>query len=382
MKHSRLIFALTAALTLSWGCARHTDHDHEHEAEEHSEEADGHHHEEGEIVIHPEDAERYGIEVEAAVRAPFAAVVKCSGEIMPSAAGRKSITATKSGVITLAPGITEGASVKAGASVATVSAKNVSGGDADRAAKANLEAAKRELDRCERLLASGLVTRKEYNDALAAYESARALYSPSAASGTLSAPQAGTIGKVFVTDGQYVEAGTPVAEVLSPVTLTLRALLPASEAQFLPLVTDAVVSTHGSEAVRLSSIGGHLASASASGAADIPGYIPVYFNFPNSNPTLIPGTGVEVYLTAAPSESLISVPVASIAEQMGESFAFVKTSEHSFEKVPVRLGRSDGERVAILSGLAEGDSVVTAGTTFVRLAEQATVVPEGHSHNH
>ncbi|MDE5750326.1 MAG: efflux RND transporter periplasmic adaptor subunit, partial [Duncaniella sp.] len=340
-----LILALSAAVTLAWGCTRHTDHDHEHaESEAHAEEADGHHHDDGEIVIHPEDAEQYGIEVEAAVRAPFAAVVKTSGEIMPSAAGRKSVTATKSGVITLARGITEGATVRQGAAVATVSSRNVSGGDADRAALANLEAAKRELDRCEKLLASGLVTRKEYNDALAAYESAKALYSPSAASGTLTAPQSGTIGKVFVTDGQYVEAGTPVAEILSPVTLTLRALLPASEAAFLPLVTDAVVSTHGGDAVRLSTIGGHLASASASGAADIPGYIPVYFNFPNSDPSLVPGMGVEVYLTASPTESLISVPRASIAEQMGESFAFVKTSPHSFAKVPVRLGRSDGER--------------------------------------
>jgi len=36
----------------------------------------------------------------------------------------------------------------------------------------------------------------------------------------------------------------------------------------------------------------------------------------------------------------------------------------------------------ILSGLHEGDKVVVGGVSFVRLAEQSTVVPEGHSHNH
>lgn len=39
-------------------------------------------------------------------------------------------------------------------------------------------------------------------------------------------------------------------------------------------------------------------------------------------------------------------------------------------------------RVEVRRGVAEGDSIVIAGLSFVRLAEQATVVPEGHSHNH
>lgn len=374
-----LIFSTLAAMALLTGCGAHSGHA---DAEAHGAETDGHEHSEDEIVLHPEDAERYGVAVAALEPSPFAAVVKTSGEIMPSAAGRRTVTASKAGIITLAPGITDGATVKAGASVASISAQKMSGGDADRAALANLESAKRELDRVEKLFGAGLVTRKEYNDALAAYDSAKALYSPTAASGHLSAPASGTIGRILVTDGQYVDAGAPVAEILSDVNLTLRALLPASEADFLPLIKDAVISTHGGEPVRLSSIGGRLASASSVSAANIPGYIPVYFTFPNKVAGIVPGTGAEVYLSAEPSESVLAVPVGSVTEQMGEHFAFVKTSPHSYAKTHVKLGRSDGEKVIVLSGLHQGDSVVVSGTTFVRLAEQATVVPEGHSHNH
>ena len=45
-------------------------------------------------------------------------------------------------------------------SIASVSAKNVSGGDINEAAKANFQAAKRELDRLEPLLKEGIVNQE------------------------------------------------------------------------------------------------------------------------------------------------------------------------------------------------------------------------------
>lgn len=53
-----------------------------------------------------------------------------------------------------------------------------------------------------------------------------------------------------------------------------------------------------------------------------------------------------------------------------------------FRKIPVTIGRSDGSRREILSGISAGDRIVARGTTFVRLAESSGAVPEGHSHSH
>jgi len=370
-------FSVILTLVLACSCA----HDHE-AAHGRSAEAEDHAHEGNEIVIEPADAERYGIATEKIVAGPFAEVVKVSGEVLPTASGRAVVSAPTSGVVTLASGITDGSQVRAGQTVATVSGRGITGGDANQAALAALNAAKREVDRLTPLLADGLVTRKEYNDAVAAYEAARASYSPGAATGSATAPRAGVITRILAGDGSYVDAGAPIAEVSATSRLTLRALLPASEGAFLPHISDAVITPHSGDAVRLSTLNGKLVSASGATAATMPGYIPVYFSFDNSDPSIVPGSALEVYLSSSSTRQGLSVPAAALAEQMGQMFVFVRSSDHGYEKRPVTTGRSDGERVLIESGLSEGEEVVTRGATFVRLAEQATVVPEGHSHNH
>jgi multidrug efflux pump subunit AcrA (membrane-fusion protein) len=44
------------------------------------------------------------------------------------------------------------------------------------------------------------------------------------------------------------------------------------------------------------------------------------------------------------------------------------------------LGQNNGERVQILSGLKNGDKVVTKGVYQVKLAATSSVMPEGHAH--
>lgn len=375
MKHFRLLLAAVTAVALS-GC---THHDAGHDA--HAEEAE-HHHDDNEIVVSPSDAARFGIEVEGLKRTPFAEIVKVSGEILPSGTGRAVVSARNSGIVRIAPGISEGSAVKAGQTIATVAGGAVAGGDAVNAARVTLETAGREVQRLKPLLDDGLITVKEYNEAVTAYELAKAQFSPAAASGTATAVRDGVITQLFVSDGSYVEAGGALAEITAPTRLTLRALLPASESRFLPMITDAVVTPHGGEPIRLTTLGGRISSASSATGASVPGYVPVYFTFDSTNPSLVPGSAVEVYLSSAPAGEYLSVPVEALSESMGQMFVYVKTDDHGYEKRPVTTGRSDGERVVVTHGVAEGDSVVTRGTTFVRLAEKATVVPEGHSHNH
>lgn len=359
----------------------HGDHDeHNHEAEE---AAEHHDHAPGIIHLEPEDAARLGVSAEGIVRAPFRDAVKVTAEVLPSAADMATASAPTAGIITYSAGITRGSEVKAGQVIARVSATKVSGGDANTAAKVAIDNAKRELDRLTPLLEDGLVTRREYNEALAAYESAKAAYSPAAASGTVKAPRSGVVTEIIAAEGAFVETGAPVATVSGSGSLTLRALLPASEASMLPKITGAVIAPHStdSQAIDLSIYGGRLLSTASSSSTETPGYIPVYFTFKNTAP-VVAGSAAEAYLIAGEREGVLSVPVGAISEQMGEKFVFIKRDAEDYEKAPVTLGRSDGMRVEVLKGVAEGDSVVVRGTSFVRLAEQSTVVPEGHSHNH
>lgn len=366
------VMAFASVMMVSCGSHNHSDNP--------SSEEKGHDHHD-EIVMSPSDANRFGVKAEAIVKAPFAEVVKTVGEILPATSDIAVVSAPTSGIVRLANGIELGRNVRPGEVIAVVSAKNMSGGDVNAAAKANLHAAKRELDRLEPLLKDGIVTKKDYNEALRAYEEAKSAFSPVAAGGSAVAGIQGVISDLPVNDGAYVDAGQTIAVIGRNSRLTLRALLPASETSFLPgIVTANIRPSRGGDLVILSERKGSLLSSSASGSS-LPGYVPVYFSF-DSNGDVVPGVPAEVYLIGASKAESLSVPVGAVSEQQGENFVYVKVDDHAYKKQPVTLGRSDGNRIEVLSGINAGDSVVTAGSTFIRLAETSTVVPEGHSHSH
>lgn len=371
---SLLLFA-TAVLV---SCSGHNHSDgHSAEAEEHEHKHDH----TGEIVMSPSDALRFGVKSEAIEKAPFAEVVKTVGEILPASSDRAVVSAPTSGIVRLSRGVELGKSVRSGEVIASVSAKNVSGGDINEAAKANFQAAKRELDRLEPLLKEGIVTKKDYNEALRAYEEAKSAFSPVAAGGSAVAGIPGVISELPVNDGAYVEAGQTIAVIGRNSRLTLRALLPAAEAAFLPKVATANFRpSRGGEMVSLADRNCTILSSSPTGTT-LPGYVAVYFSF-DSNGDVVPGMPAEVYLIGTDKAEALAVPVGAVSEQQGENFIYVKVDDHAYKKQPVTLGRSDGRRIEVLSGVNEGDSVVTYGSTFVRLAETSTVVPEGHSHSH
>lgn len=393
--------AIAASVAISFeSCShahRHGEEGHDHEMENpgkgdgHDHEADEHesHDEHGasggmtSIHMEPEDAARFGVEVQKIEPAEFKDAVKVAGEVLPSSADMSTASTPTSGIVTLMPGITQGVSVKKGQIIAHVDGKGVSGGDNNAAGKAALESARREFERVAPLLEEGLVTKKEYNEALAAYESAKAAYSPRAASGAVSAPKSGVITSLVAGEGSYVSTGNAVAMISGSGRLTLRGLLPAKRSSFLSNITGAVIVAHGEDnvSVDLSGYGGRILSTDPAASTETPGYIPVYYTFDNTAP-VVAGTAAEVFLTGTPRDGVISVPKGSIGEQMGQKFIFVRKDPHNYEKRFVKTGADNGMSVEILNGLHPGEEVVTSGVSYVRLAEQSTVVPEGHSHNH
>lgn len=382
MINKSLLSVAIVALVLSTSCSSHESehHGHEHSADVKEE---SHEHHSGEIVMSPEDAARFGVTVEAVGKGSFDEVVKVAGEILPAATDRTSISAPTSGVLKFVSGVESGKQVTAGELIATVSSTDVSGGNVDKAAKATLDAAKKELDRSSLLLKDGLITQKEYNDAVVTYEVAKNSYSSLAESGRVISPMSGVITGLSVSDGSYVEVGQPIAIVGCNRRLTLRALLPAKYIDLLPRIYTANIrpSYSTGEAICLIDRGGRILSSSVAVGDNIPGYIPIFFSF-DSQGDIVPGSPAEVYLIGSTKAETITVPIESISEQQGEKFVYIKEGNHAYVKTPVKVGLDDGRRVEIISGLSVGDSVVSVGTTFIRLAETSTVVPEGHSHSH
>lgn len=383
MKLSHILL-ITAALALA-GCHKadndELDHHHGSEAEEAEEHADHDHDHAGAIHLEPEMAAKLGVTVDTVAVAQMGTSTRVSGIIEASADALGTASAPTAGIVTLAGGISAGSEVKAGQLIATVRAEGVSGGDANRAARAALEAARAELERIKPLWEERLVTRAQYTEAVAAYERTKAEYSAPAASGRVVAPLSGVITSLDVSRGQYVDAGATVATISGAGALNLRADVPARQYASLGSVTDARIVLpygDGNRAISVSELGGRRSSASPAAASG--GYVPVTFRLTSSE--LIPGTAVDVYLIGQGSRQALSVPATAIVEQQGQYFVYERLHDDLYTKIPVKIGATDGVRREIVAGLKGGEVIVSTGTTAVTLAAAAGNVPEGHSHSH
>lgn len=371
----KLLFISILAASIS-ACHHegHEGHDHEHA---HGEIAESH--EEGKepdgvVMLHDEIAERFGVKVDSVSMTQISGSLRSAATISRAAGSEGVVSAPTSGTVHYLVNV--GQSVSAGASVAGVNPSAVSGGDRNRVAKAALDAAQAEVDRLKPLYEERLVTASEYQAAVAALAQARAEYSPQAASGRAAAPISGTITELLASEGAYVEAGTPLATVAADGRLTLTAQTAAENYALLRDVKDIRVTTSDGRTMLLSSLGGKNGGVSATG-----GYATVTFTF-NNDGTLAPGSTVEAWLITSGGEEGIALPLTAITEQQGEYFVYREVMPEHYIKVPVKLGASDGEKVKIISGVKEGDRIVTSGVITVRLAESSGAIPSGHNHSH
>ena len=357
----------------------HEGHHHEHEGvgHEHGHEHAGH---SDEIAFSEEKAKHFGIETETVAKKSFNEIIKVSGQILPAQGDESVISAKSSGIIKLNTYAIEGKQVGAGTSIGHISSQNVAGGDANETARINYEAAKRELERITPLYKDRIITEREYNQAKQTYDQAKAaLASNTGAGSSATANIAGTITKMYVKDGEFVETGAPLALVSKNAKLILRADLPN---KYAPMVTSIKTANfkpaYTETTYELAKLNGRIVS-NKNLSVVTPGYIPVNFEFTNSA-SIVPGSYAEIYLVGTSKEHCITVPVSAITEEEGYFFVYAKVHPEAYMKKEVKLGMNNGEEVEILSGLHEGDEIVTKGAVLIKLS-QATTVP-GHSHEH
>ena len=422
MKYKMIALFIGASL-LCAGCNwfRHDDHDHddhdhtampfEEEEEEHDhlrhgipenfdEHNHGHGHDDdddddddhegelhaGEIRLTHEQAEAAGLEVETVNPGPFRAVIHTGGMIQSAQGSEQAVAATSGGVMFFAdPSLTEGASIRAGEKLVTISSDKLQDGDLVLKAKIEFEAAKQEYERAQKLIGDKIISQKEFNEIQARYLTAEASYLGQAdnlsTSGiSVTSPISGYIKKWLVQNGQYVSMGEPVAVVAQDRRLQLHADVTENNFKYLRYVFSANFKTaYNNEVYQLSKLNGKLLSYGKS-AEEGSAYIPVTFEFDNVG-DIVPGSFAEVFLLANRRENVISVPTEALVEEQGEFFVFLQLEEEVFGKKHVVIGQDDGTRVEILQGLEPGNLVVTKGAYSVKLASASNAIPE-HSHSH
>ncbi len=390
------IFVAASLLTFSGAicsCSHsHSDHEGEHH-EELAEDEHQHGHSEGEagkhddhgdeVVLNHEALENVTLAFETSSPGEFSESLRCAGVIENSRGGQRVISAPASGVITFGAGVVDGAMVKAGQALFHITSQNTEQGDAAASANVEKELMAKELQRADKLIKDKLISQQEYDRIRADYERAQkgasSVAARSRAGFSVSSPIAGAIINMSVTPGSFVNMGEPLATVVADRRLLLRAEVSERDMGFIPAVTGANIITSSGETISLDKANCKILSSSANSNAQNH-FIPLYLEFDNPG-GLAGGNVVEVWLKGTKRDGVISLPKSAIIEDGGMKFVFVEEEKGIFHKHEVKTGATDGERVEILTGLPEGEKVVTEGALRLKLAGMASTIP-GHSHHH
>ena len=286
----------------------------------------------------------------------------------------------------------EGALVKAGDLLFTIDPAPFEAAVAQREgqvaqAQAQRDLARLELERSEKLIQTRAISQSALDQRRSAFVEAQAnLRTATAALRSakleldytkVRAPVAGRAGRVEITQGNLVAAGSaspalttlvsvdPIYASFSvPEEIVTRALaeLPASNAALPPLerIPVEIETLAGSDPIRgkLQLVDNQVDAAS--------GTIGVRAIFANPGGRLIPGQFVRIRMGTPKPENRILISERAIGTDQDKKFVFVVGDGNKIDYRPVHLGRSaEGKRI-VESGLTSGERIVVNGLQRVR----------------
>ncbi len=317
---------------------------------------------------------------------PFGQVIRTMAQVQPSQGDERVITAKTSGMVVFPEnGMIDGKAVHAGQTLFFIESGDMADNNLAvryREAESNYNLTKKEYERKQALAKDKIVSEKELLQAKTDFETAEATYNnlrKNFASGrqSVTAPISGFVKQLLVRNGEYVEAGQPVAAVSQNRNLFIKAEIQPRYFSLLENITEANLRMLNDPTVyTLEELGGRLVSYGKSTGTDNP-LIPVVFQV-NNSAKLLPGSFVELYIKTSNSQPAVTVSNLSLVEEMGNYFVFVQLTPEFFEKREVKIGKTDGIRTEILSGIQSGERIVAKGAVLVKLS-QATGTLDAHS---
>lgn len=288
---------------------------------------------------------------------------------------RQTVIAAQVPGAVLALTVKAGDSVKAGQVLARLDARaalqTAAAGDAQvRVVRAELDVATREVERQRQLFAKQYISQAALDRAEAQFKATDAQVvsrlAQAAAAHTqsgfyvLAAPYAGVVAEVTVMQGEMAMPGRALMTLYDPAAMRVTAPVPQAAAARLGAADAA-------RAVRVEVPGLPAGRASQSPtritvlpAADPTTHtVPVRFDLA-SGPGLAPGMFARVWLpVAGAADARLFVPASSVVRRAEMTGVYVLDAAGKPVLRQVRLGRTSGDSVEVLAGVASGERVVT-----------------------
>jgi membrane fusion protein (multidrug efflux system) len=266
--------------------------------------------------------------------------------------------------------IESGAEVRAGTVLLTLKPNDDPAKLAQLQAQAEIDAVT--LKRDQEQLAAQAVSQATVDVDVANLKSARAQVAAQQAlieEKTVRAPFAGKLGLRQVDEGQYLAAGTTIVtlQALDPIFIDFyvpqQALARLKVNESVTAVIDAYPGVNFTG--KITSISSKVDSASRN--------VQIRASFANADRRLVPGMYANVEIANGNPEDRVTIPQSAVTyNPYGDTVYLVQRAgdkDHQSLTVLqrfVKLGETRGDQVAVLTGVAAGDEVVTAGQLKLR----------------
>ncbi len=243
-----------------------------------------------------------------------------------------------------------------------------------------LDMARRELDRAEKLVSAGAVAERQVEAArnevvrleseVAAARSRLAMARKTLADATVSAPISGIVAARPVNVGDVVAPGTALYTIVVPSSIQLEASVPSESLSMVKVGAEVSFAVRGYPEQRFT---GRVERISPT-ADPVTRQVPIWVTVDNRSGRLVAGLFADGRVTQASRKGLV-VP-ASVVSGLDSQPSVLRIKDGRVEEVPVRTGLVDrqNERVEIVSGLSEGDVLLTGVAQGVTPGTQVRVI--------
>ncbi|MFO7978683.1 MAG: efflux RND transporter periplasmic adaptor subunit [Bacteroidales bacterium] len=316
-------------------------------------------------------------------------VIPAVGKLLPEQGNKIVLSARAPGIVNFAnASLYEGIDLGSGEVLMNISGEGLAEGNAlqrYQQARNNMERARADYQRMEALAEDQIVSQSELLQAKNEYDNARAVFESLSENFTeggqqVRSPMEGFLSQLMVAPGEYVQAGQPLAEVMHRKGAVIKAEVQQRYANLLPHLATANISGPDGKNHTLEALDGRIMSF-AQNISETSHLLPVYLKV-NQPPEWVTGTLLDVYLKTGQTQERLVVPDEAILEEQGYYFVFVQIHPESFLKKEVQVGQSDGEYTEIISGLSQGERIISQGAALVKMAAASGTIDPHSGHVH
>jgi RND family efflux transporter MFP subunit len=258
--------------------------------------------------------------------------------------------------------VEEGDRVRAGQTLARLDEQELL--IALREAEIRAQNMKRIFDRTVEMFEKNLVSKQTYDDAKFNYETAQSQYENAKLRvdyTQIRSPIDGIVTERLVEVGQRINQNQVLFRVGDFDPLLARIFIPEKEIRKLHVGQEAEIVVEAAPDRKFKGVVSMISPVVDPNS----GTIKVTLEVRDTSGVLRPGMFANVHIITDTRENVLVIPKKAMVLESERDEVFI-VDDGVARRVPVELGYSDGERVEIMSGLSEGQMVVTVGQEGLR----------------